>query len=107
MKMYKNNNYKSCECEALDITSNLFTRFLLSSSIKAPLPCMQNNSDYYSGEYEIGIPYWIDSFSVFSSLKSSVHCLNTKDEIFSPMDDDRPCFAIISTMRKSTLPDIF
>ena len=49
---------------------------------------MQNNSDYYSGEYEIGIPYWIDSFSVFSSLKSSVNCLNTKDKIFAPMDDD-------------------
>ena len=49
-------------------------------------------ADYYSGEYEIGIPYWIDSFSVFSSLKSSVNCLNTKDKIFAPMDDDRPCF---------------
>ena len=32
-------------------------------------------------------------FSVFSSLKSSVNCLNTKDKIFSPMDNDRPCFA--------------
>ena len=54
--------------------------------------CMQNNSDYYSGEYEIGIPYRIDSFSVFSTLKSSVNCLNTKDKIFAPMDDDRPVF---------------
>ena len=43
-----------------------------------------NNSDDYSGEYESGIRYWIDSFSVFSSSKSSVNCLNTKDKIFSP-----------------------
>ena len=50
---------------------------------------MQNNSDYYSGEY--GIRYWTVSFSVFSSLKSSVNCLITKDKIFAPMDDDRPC----------------
>ena len=49
---------------------------------------MQNNSDYYSGEYKIGFPYWID---LFSSLKSSVNCLNTKDKIFAPMDDDCPC----------------
>ena len=34
---------------------------------------MQNNSDYYSGEYEIGIRYWIDSLSVFSSLKLPKH----------------------------------
>ena len=53
---------------------------------------MQNNSDYYLGEYEIGISYWIDSFSMFSSLKSSVNCLNTKDKIFTPMNNYRPCF---------------
>ena len=28
-------------------------------------------------------------FAVFSPLKSSVNCLNTKDKIFAPMDDDR------------------
>ena len=38
----------------------------------------------------MGFRYWTDSFSVFSSLKSSVNCLNTKDKIFSPMDDDCP-----------------
>ena len=53
--------------------------------------CFQNNSDSYPGEYEIGIRYWTDSFSVFSSLKSSVSCLNSKDKIFTPVDDDRPC----------------
>ena len=52
---------------------------------------MLNSSDYYSGEYEIGIRYWTDSFSVFSSLKSSDNCLNTKDKMFAPMDDDRTC----------------
>ena len=52
---------------------------------------MHNNSDYYSGVYLIGIRYWTDSFSEFSSLKSSVNCLNTKDKIFAPMDDDRHC----------------
>ena len=64
---------------------------------------MQNNSDYYSGEYEIGILYWIDSFSVFSSLKSSVNCLNTKDKIFAPMDDDRLCFLTIVNKLKLKL----
>ena len=37
-------------------------------------------------------------FSDFSS-KSSVNCLNTKDKIFAPMDDDRPCFKIFSLSR--------
>ena len=46
---------------------------------------------YYSGEYEIGIRYLIDSFSVLSSLKSSVNCLKRNDKIFAPMDDYRPC----------------
>ena len=55
---------------------------------------MQNNSDYYSGEYEIGIRYWTDSFSVFSSLKSQVYCLNKKDKIFASMDDYRPCLRL-------------
>ena len=57
---------------------------------------MQNNSDYYSVEYEIGIRYWTDSFRVFF-FKSSVNCLNTKDKIFAPMDDDRPCYFNIHT----------
>ena len=39
---------------------------------------MQNNSDYYSGEYEFGFRYWADSFSVFSSLKSSVNSLTRR-----------------------------
>ena len=33
-------------------------------------------------------------FSVFFSLKSSVNCLNKKDKIFAPMDDDRPCYNV-------------
>ena len=57
--------------------------------------CMQNYSDYYSEEYEIGIRYWTDSFPVFSPLKSSVNCLKTKDKIFASMDDDCPCFPIL------------
>ena len=48
---------------------------------------MQNNSDYYSGEYEIGIRYWTDSFSVFSSFESSVIGLNTKNKFFAAMYD--------------------
>ena len=28
---------------------------------------------------------------ILSSLKSPVNCLNTKDKIFAPMDDDHPC----------------
>ena len=47
--------------------------------------CIQNNSDYYSGEYEIGFRYWTDPFSVFSSLKSSNY------KTVAPMDDYRPC----------------
>ena len=50
--------------------------------------CIQNNSDYYSGEYEISIRYWTDYLSVFSSLKSSVNSPNTKDKNFAPMDND-------------------
>ena len=50
-----------------------------------------SNSDFYS-EYEISFRYWTNSFSVFSYLKSSVNCIDTKDKIFAPIDDDRPCF---------------
>ena len=32
---------------------------------------------------EIGIRYWTDYFSVFSTLKSSISCLNMKDKIFA------------------------
>ena len=39
---------------------------------------IQNNSDYYSGKYEIDFRYWTDSFFSSSSLKSSVNYLNTK-----------------------------
>ena len=35
-------------------------------------------------------------FLLVSSLKSSVNCLNTKDTIFAPMDDDRPCSTFCS-----------
>ena len=38
--------------------------------------------------------------SFFSSLKSSVNCLNKKDKIFAPMDDDRPCLSYNSKKRR-------
>ena len=57
---------------------------------------MKNDIDYYSGEYEISFLYWTDSSSVFPSLKSSVNCLNMKDTIFAPMEDDRPCFSNVA-----------
>ena len=63
---------------------------------------IQNTIDYYSGEYEISFWYWTDSSSVFPSLISFVNCLNMKDKIFAPMEDDRPCFsnvAIILTFK--------
>ena len=46
---------------------------------------------YFFWETNPPLPYryWIDSFSMCSSLKSSANCLNTKDKIFAPMDDDR------------------
>ena len=46
---------------------------------------MQNYSDYYSEGYELGIRYLTDYFSVFSSLKSSINNLITKDKIFAPI----------------------
>ena len=58
--------------------------------ITAHAHSIQNNIDYYSGEYEISLILDRFFFSV-PSLKPSVNCLNMKDKIFAPMDDDRPC----------------
>ena len=34
---------------------------------------------------------------------SSVNCLNTKDKIFAPMDDDRPCLCFTLIFKKTPM----
>ena len=36
----------------------------------------------------------------FENLKSSVNCFNTMDEIFAPIDDDRPSSYLVTFSKK-------